>query len=275
MQFAEHGYAPTQVGSSDGHGTQREPGTPRTYFRSSTDTPGAIDEGEAVRSLEQGKAVATYGPFIDAEIDGAGVGEVARATAGDTVSLRVRVETPSWFGVERVEVYMNRELVRVLEPNAAPGKIVDVDERIELTVPDRDSWVLVVAMGLGDQHLLGPSILNVPFGELQLPRVASLALTQLGPIAESFISPSPPIPDWFPIPPLAMTNPIYIDTDGNGAYDSPFGLPEFCSAPCGPSVACPEGQTCLAEGLCGLDIEGTCGDRVFLPQTLPDGDAGR
>ena len=48
----------------------------------------------------------------------------------------------------------------------------------------------------------------------------------LGVIAAA-LPPTPAVPDWFPIAPIAFTNPIYLDTDGNGAYDAPLGPPDW------------------------------------------------
>lgn len=292
-QFAEYGYTPTQVGSSDGHGNQREPGTPRTYFKSPADSPADIEVSQAARALKDGEAFTTYGPYIRAEIRGKSFGEVVSASAGEIVPLQLQIETASWFGIDRVEVYVNGRLFAEVDrpdpnsPNATsitsvPEDIVDVSTVFSVEVPDRDSWITVVAMGLEDKNLLGPTTLSVPFGELQLPRVAALALAQLGAVAESFISPSPPVPDWFPIPAFAYSNPIYLDVDGNGQYDAPNGPPPFCSQKCNAALAqinedgedtsglCPPGQVCLPEGRCGILIEGDCQGRLAMPQAMPD-----
>ena len=96
----------------------------------------------------RGSAFATYGPFVRASVGGATFGGVARVQ-GDTVPLDLRIETASWFGVDRVEVYVSGRLVRVLEPPSGPSAIVDVDERLVLPAPPSDGWVVVVAMGRG------------------------------------------------------------------------------------------------------------------------------
>ncbi|WP_433932362.1 PHP domain-containing protein [Sorangium cellulosum] len=264
FRYLDHGFSPTQVGSSDGHGASLEPGFPRTYFRARTDQPAAIDLAEATASLRAGSAFATYGPFVRASVGGATFGGVARVE-GDTAPLDLRIETASWFGVDRVEVYVSGRLVRVLEPSAGPSAIVDVDERLALPAPPSDGWVVVVAMGLRDENLLTPVALPVSFGELQLPRVASLAFTQVEALSRFFTA-SPPVPDWYPVAPYAVTNPIYLDRDGNGVYDAPRGPPPFCARPCDPAVLdpsqCPEGQQCLVnERVCGIFVLGRCEDK--------------
>ena len=141
------------------------------------------------------------------------------------------------------------------------------------------AWVVVIAMGLNDENLMAPIALDVPFGELQLPRVASLAFTQVDALAQ-FFPPSPPVPDWFPVPPFAMSNPIFIDTDGNGVYDGPLSdgtnLPPFCSRPCDTAVfdptQCPTPQKCLTEeGVCGYFLSTKCEGEPAMSAMIPDG----
>lgn len=278
FRYLEYGFSPTQIGSSDGHGASLEPGTPRTFFRSKTDAPGELRLADATESLRAGHAFPTYGPFIRASVGGKTFGEVATVKAGNATDLALRVQTASWFGVDRVEIYVSGRLVKVLSPSKGPAAITDVDEIVKLKAPDHDGWVVVIAMGLNDENLMSPISLDVPFGELQLPRVASLAFTQVEALAQ-FFPPSPPVPDWFPIPPYAVTNPIFLDTDGNGAYDPPLGdgtgLPPFCSRPCDPSTfdptQCPPTQKCLDEGVCGFFLNGTCEGEPAMSAMLPDG----
>jgi hypothetical protein len=265
FRLIERGMTPTQIGSSDSHGGGKEPGYPRTYFRSPTDSPGVLDIGEAVASLRGGHAFATYGPFVRASIAGKTFGEVAKGKAGGEVVLDLDVLTPSWFGVDRVEIYLNGDLRRVVLPESEPEDIVDVHGKVTLKLPDRDSWVIVIAMGLDDENLLGPISLDVPFGEVQLSKIAADAFGKIPVVNEIFNAP-PTAPDWTPIAPLAITNPIYIDVDDNGRYDAPLPRPDFCSRPCDPGAGgadCPTGQTCLSkERLCGFEIAGRCERRV-------------
>jgi len=264
FRYLEHGMTPTQVGSSDSHGGNKEPGFPRTWFRAGTDSPASLQTAEMVDQLRGGHAFASYGPFIRATIDGKTFGEVASGAPGQPLELDLDVLTPSWFGVDRVEIYLNGELYRLLTPDGGPEVIEDVRGKVTFDVPDRDSWVVIIAMGLEDDNQMRPMVLDVPFGEVQLARVAADAFSRV-PVVNELFSPTPVAPDWSRIPPYAVTNPIYVDTDGNGRYDAPLPRPEFCSVPCDPgqSDACPSGQTCLdEEGVCGVNIPGRCTRRV-------------
>ncbi|MFO0757197.1 MAG: PHP domain-containing protein [Byssovorax sp.] len=267
FRYLERGMIKTQVGSSDSHASTHEPGSPRTYFMTSTDSPPALTAGEAVDSLRAGHALATYGPFIRADVDGKTFGDVAAAQGGGKVSFNLEVQTASWFGVDRIEVYEDGHLVKVIEPKADPKTIVDFKDTLSLDVPaKRDSWIVVVAMGLQDQNLMTPISIDVNFGEIQLAKVTADAFALI-PVVNALFTPVPTVPDWYPIPAYAVTNPIYLDTDGNGKYDAPLPYPNFCSKPCDSSkvdpTQCPTGQKCLnPENVCGLAIVSKCDHRT-------------
>jgi hypothetical protein len=265
FRMVERGMRPTLVGGSDSHGPDKEPGYPRTYFASPTDSPMAVGTEHAVSALKAGTAFATYGPFIRASIRDKTFGQVARANPGEQVSLALQVQTASWFGVDRLEIYLNGRIERVVPVDKPPSELVDLQGMVTFTVPARDSWVVAIAMGLQDRNLMRAVSLDLPYGELELSRVASDAFSRVPAVASIFPAP-PSIPAWGPVPAYAITNPIYIDTDGNGAYDPPLPPPDFCSRPCDPASSdpaeCPVGQRCLGDvGLCGLEVSGGCSRR--------------
>jgi hypothetical protein len=264
FRYLEHGMLKTHVASSDSHEGVHEPGYPRTFFQSPTDMPSALSAKDVVDSLRAGHALTSYGPFIRGSIGGKTFGDVVPAQPGGKVSLDLSVQTASWFGVDRIEVYVDGHLVQVISPNSAPEDIVDYQGTLELDVPTRaaDSWVVVIAMGLLDQNLLRPVSLDIPYGEIQLSVVASQAFSLI-PVVNNFFKAAPTLPDWFPIPPYAVSNPIYLDKNGNGKYDAPQPFPEFCSQACDPNASsstCANQQGCIAEpfdankGLCGYAV---------------------
>jgi hypothetical protein len=270
FRYLEHGMFRTQVASSDSHEAIHEPGSPRTFFQSPTDSPDALQTKDVVTSLRAGHAVTSYGPFVTASIGGKTFGEVASAAGGSKVGLDLKVQTASWFGVDRIEVYENGLIAKVIEPKSKPEDIVDYQGTVQLDVPKgRDSWVVVIAMGLQDQNLMRPVNLDIPYGEIQISVITAQAFS-LVPVVMTLFSPVPTLPDWFYIPAYAVTNPIFIDTDGNGKYDAPLPFPEFCSKPCDPTAApgsptnnCPSDQDCVpGKNMCGVTILNTCTARI-------------
>lgn len=265
LRYLEFGFRPTQIASSDSHDLSKEPGSPRTYFRSATDQPAGVDVRDVVDALRAGRAVASYGPFVDATIDGKSFGDVVPATAGETKKLLLTVGTPSWFGVDRAEVYVNGHIVRVIDGAEEPGETYDLRVEVPIEVPARDSWVVVTALGLRDANQMHPVILDIPYGEVQLSQLASGAFADV-PVVSTLFAAEPSVPDWSAIFPYAITNPIYLDVDADGKYSAPNGPPPFCSAPCDSDATCPAGQRCLEkEGLCGFAIDGRCDVRRAAP----------
>ncbi len=275
--FNEHGLIRSIVGGSDSHGFKGEPGTPRTWIRSSTDTVSSIDPSEMTRNLRAGQTIASYGPFVELTVEGGSPGDTISAKGKTKVSVHVRIQTPSWFGVDRYEVWLDGRMVKEVNLPASAthtaAQIVDADDTFDIDVPaGRDSWIAVNALGTAEWTLMRPVELDVPFGELQLPRVASMAFSHL-PVINAIFPPPVRVPDFFPIYPMATTGAVFVDLDGNGKYDAPLPYPAFCGAPCSADTSkitagyakdkdCSVLEAdfvCLKpEGICGLDVPGVC-----------------
>ena len=262
-----HGMHVTAMGNSDSHGKGLEPGIPRNFIASSTDNAAHIDQREIAKNIKAGKVVPSTGPFVRVSIDGAGLGETATVAAGAKVQLKLQVQTPSWFGVSRIEVFRNGRLVHVEDTSAtSPGEIVDFDGVIELDRPDQDSWYTVSAFGLRRGDFLGPVYVKVALGELSLQKITSLAFANLGLIG-ALLGKDSQVVDYFPAFPYAMTNPIFVDLDGDG-YQPPLDKPAFCPRGCAPAyddaglptqADCGDGEVCHRGSDVGLAGDGYCG----------------
>lgn len=270
FRFLEHGLVKAIIGGSDSHAASLEPGLPRTYIRSKTDAPAAIDVAEMARNMRASKVMTTYGAFLDVAVNGKGPGETASAKAGAKLTVKIRVQTASWYGVDLIEIYMNGKLAHREHVKAPTAAIIDYDKTIELTVPSRDSWIVVSTLGRSPKHWMSPVYLDVPFGELQLPRLASMAFSNVPLVNTQFPAPVR-FPDFYPVRPYAIANAVLIDTDGNGVYDAPNPLPPFCSPKCDPKTSKltdNSGRTCAdlqstyvcleTEARCGVPIPGVC-----------------
>lgn len=186
MSFLNHGHRIIATGASDVHGLET-PGSPRTYFRASTDRAPALDVDEMVASILGGDVVVSLGAFARATLNG-------EASLGDTitdqdgaVNLQLTVEAIPQIDVDHVRVYVNcDEVARIALSNPADSAIKYAGT-IVLPVPtDRDAHVTVLG-----------------FGKHPLPRV----FEQFDPTET----------------PRFATNPVFVDSDGNGTYDAPGG----------------------------------------------------
>jgi hypothetical protein len=198
----------TATGNSDSHKIRYVwAGYPRTYVR----TPGGTSEPTAVlAALREGHAFVTSGPFLEASVDDSGPGQVAIVRDG-IARVRVVVRAPSWMALTRIEVWHEGAIVRSdaipspepasAGPRDAPGgaqrgvRAVESpapgasDLRVETTLEfpvARDGYVVVLVRG---------------------ERTMDVAFGRAG------------------IPPLAFTNPIWLDADGDGIAPDPGDPP--------------------------------------------------
>jgi hypothetical protein len=140
------------------------------------------------------------GPFLEVELRTADR-PAARAIPGDDLTapggaatLRVRVQCPNWFDVDRVQVFLNGRpaeklnFTRQSTPDPFSSATMKFDREIPLQL-DRDTHVIVAA--IGERSKLG---------------------LVMGPEHEDDR-------------PVAVSNPIFVDVDGGGfkAVGDPLG----------------------------------------------------
>ena len=217
------GYRFTAVGNSDSHGmTSTEAGCPRNFVMSETDDPGFIDGQAVADAVREHRVVASYGPFVQLWVDGAPIG--SDVVAEGPVEIEIEVQAPSWMDVDHVELYENGTLVETWK--VAPDTASNLRFSMMTTrEPTEDAWY--VAIVSGDEGL-GPVFSPVELPYIPLEQAVTEALVGI-PAVSSFISPAAPFPKLYPIYPYALTNPIWVDVEGDG-WSAP-GRPSWLNAP--------------------------------------------
>lgn len=158
-------------------------GYPRTYFASPSEDLVNFDEQWAIDAFLQGRLVMSAGAFARISVDGAGLGELA-TVGGGVASLELEVQALPQIDVQRIRVYVNCDEVKQV---TAPTPDAVVKFAGTITVPvDRDSYIVVA--GFGDQRM--PRGI-VDYNPRNVPRF--------------------------------VTNPIYVDADGDGSWTAPGG----------------------------------------------------
>ncbi|MFO0953756.1 MAG: CehA/McbA family metallohydrolase [Isosphaeraceae bacterium] len=191
LQLLNQGRRIPGVVNTDAHYNFHGSGWLRNYVKSPTDDPSEIQTLDVVRACERGRVVMTTGPFLEVSMRPAsgGGGEAGPgddlALAGGKAVLKVRVQCPNWFDVDRVQVFVNGRAEPALNftrKNASErfsAATVKFDQEIPVTL-DRDAHVIVAAIGEGSK--LGPV---------------------MGPEHAADL-------------PVAVSNPIFVDVDGGG-----------------------------------------------------------
>jgi hypothetical protein len=190
LQLLNQGFHLPGVVNTDAHYNFHGSGGLRNWIQSTTDDPAAIQPLDIVHAAEQGRVILSNGPFLEVSL--VETGKSKSVTAGESLdakssklTLSIRVQCPNWFDIDRVFVLVNgrvsseHDYRRDTHSNRFRSGAVKFDEKLDLQVSD-DSHIIVVAAG--EKSTLGKV---------------------LG-------------PDWGKQQPTAVSNPIYVDTDGGG-----------------------------------------------------------
>lgn len=189
LNLLNKGYFFPAVGSSDSHGAAgSEPGYSRVFVR----LPKKLTEltwEDLASALKKGQSFISNGPLVEFTVNG-------RYHPGDTVTdrdgkvkARIQIQSAPWIDIHEVRVIVNGERKIIFPVNSPAIKPVKFDKKldIELSV---DSYLVVEVSG---QKSLYPVV-------QQPARSGQLKETAL---------------------PYALTNPVFIDLDGNGKFDAP------------------------------------------------------
>lgn len=178
------GHAFTATGNSDSHSLfGQERGYPRTYVPSDAAEPGRVETDEVVDALRnKHQAVVTNGPFVEMWANNLPIGSTIKSQPGAKVRVRVKVQAAPWVGLDKLELVQDGKVVQTVSLEGKKGT-VRYDGTLTVTAA-RDSWIHAIVRGSeGLQPVLPPDR-----GEA--------------------------------VTPLGLTNPIWIDTDGNGKFDA-------------------------------------------------------
>jgi hypothetical protein len=184
FSLLNHGHLVTATGNSDTHHLDHNiGGYPRNYVRVLDDRPQHLQPFEVARSVKAHHSFFTTAPFIDVRVHGAGPGDVA-AAAGGHARVEVTVQAAPWVSLSMVRIYLNGvEDQRATVPPSTD--VVRFRGQFDVTTK-QDGWVVVRADG---DRPLAPIV-----GDER----------------------------HFDVRPLAVTNPVLLDVDGNGRYDAPI-----------------------------------------------------
>ena len=184
LQMLNQGDRIYGTANSDAHVTAFNNGSIFTYFRSSTDDPARIDPLELARSAKLGRMVMSNGPFLEVSIDGVPTGGDVHIKGEGRLKILARWARP--LDVDRVQVLVNGR------PDPALNFTRSTASDSFVAGPDASGFEREVPLKLAkDAH-----IIVIATGEK-----SKLGAFQ-GPYADQA--------------PTAVSNPIFVDADGNG-----------------------------------------------------------
>ncbi len=196
-------------------------GYPRTYVYvgEDADDPATVRHPQVAEAVRAKRMTMSRGPFLELFVNGEPIGAELQAPGGE-IELTVKVSAPRWVEVNRGVIFANGEVLTRFAVEIDPEThVFEWTERFELP---QDTWI--IAMVRGDRSMfpvappidLPPVLLNEAFGTIAGP---------LGLGGGPFDEVAPKMTG--PFTPLALTNPIWVDLDGDG-FDPPGVLPRRC-----------------------------------------------
>jgi len=191
LHLLNRGYYFPLVGSSDSHSIDKdEPGYSRTYVFYQGKTGDDLDRDSLIKALKKGRSFATNGPLVEFKVNGSFIpGDLIPAPTGEIKTL-IKVQSAPWVAVDEVRLIINgqrkiRKIIFPVQHKEKSNPIFSEEVGLELK---KDSYIAVEVLGLKSLY----PVLQTPASNGQLEKA---------------------------VLPYALTNPIFIDVDGNGKFD--------------------------------------------------------
>ena len=181
LGLLNHGHLVTATGNSDTHHlTYNLGGYPRNYVRVADDRPDHVMPTEVASAVKGHHAFFTTGPFVRFRSGKGDIGDLVPAPGGKA-SLDIEVDAAPWISVNRVILYVSGKEAKRW-PVAESQDIVRFHVTQEISLPSD-----------------GYAVVRVDGDKIMAPVVGDNRT--------------------FGVYPLALTNPIFFDVNGNQRYD--------------------------------------------------------
>lgn len=216
------------VGTGDSHAAFDEAGQFRTMVYTGVDDPAAVSDRMVIDALRNRRAVATNGPLVDFWVNDPVTGAMGRTLVdGDgEISLTYRLTSAPWISVGRLNIYRNGQIAYSTEIDEDRDLAAEPFEETVVLPLDvdadgepRDSWFVIEAIGYRSMH---PVIRGLELPPLLLTDALASLAGPLGLSSDEFGDLRPP--EVFPVTGYAITNPVWVTTDG-GEFDPPGVVP--------------------------------------------------
>jgi hypothetical protein len=185
FSFLNQGFRKGAVGVSDEHGSGGWLGRARTMVEVHDDDPKTLDPKEVWMSLKSGRAVVLAGAFATLTVkDDSGTAQGVGTLAKATkgpLALHVKVQAPSWIPTDRIRVIENGADVKAVPIPAAMGAPSVVRFDGDIAIDPPATDAWLLVIVEGD--------------------------TAMAPVLGAH--------------PRTITNPVFIDRNGNGTFEAP------------------------------------------------------
>ncbi len=184
FSMLNRGLIHTVTGNSDSHAVQtHEVGYPRNYVKLSTDSPAKLDPTELVAAVKAQRVIVSGGAFITVSVDGKSLGETVDLSKKSKGTLAVKVQAPTWVDLTRLQVILGGKVIKTVTLDSSTADPKNPVVRFNGTVELLPAKDSWVVVVVTGKKKLSPVVHDRQ--------------------------------------PFAVTNPIFLDLNGNGVYDAP------------------------------------------------------
>jgi hypothetical protein len=191
FNLINRGYYFPLVGSSDSHTIEGgQPGYSRTYVYYDGRKGDNLDILSLIQAIKKGHSFATNGPVVDFKIDGTHIpGDTLTAREGK-VDIRLEVQSAPWISVSEVRLVIDGKRAVLFPVDSQENSVLKFSAALSLPL-EKDCSIAAEVMG-------NKSLFPVHQARARNGRQKNATLS------------------------YALTNPIFIDVDGNGTFDPPL-----------------------------------------------------
>jgi hypothetical protein len=183
------GHRIAAVGGADTHGLDdTRAGFPRTWLRLPTDDPAQVTGTDLADAVRAGRTFVSNGPFVRLKVNGGDLGDLV-TVSGSAVTVDLTVDAPDWISVDTVRLFVNG--VQVQELPVTSGARPLLQTTFQQAIEPGDGWIVAVASG---PEPLPMAVIGNHEGGAVLP--------------------------------MAVTSPIYLDGNGDGAWTPDIANPD-------------------------------------------------
>jgi hypothetical protein len=196
FHLLNRGYFFPITGSSDSHGIDKnEPGYARTYVYYKGEKGNKLNTSALIQAMKQGQSFVSTGPIIEFTVNNTSIPGSTIIVEEGKLDVGIKIQSAPWVSVDEVRVIVNGERKFIFPIKAPREQILKFQDRISLKL-EYDSYVAIEVLG---SETLFPVV----------QRRLRKGGYRCGPL------------------PYALTNPIFVDVDGNGKFDPPLPKIKF------------------------------------------------
>ena len=217
------------VGTADSHSGDDEAGQFHTWVFTGDDNPNALTDEGLIDAMRSRHVVASNAPLVDFYVDDPVKGVMGKTlqASGGQVTLHYTVTSAPWAGLTRLNFWRNGTIAKVVSVDPARNLASNpIAEQLALDLAKDasgnaiDTWFVIEALG---NVSMFPAVTPQEVPPVLLTEAVATLAGPLGLGSDEFGALRPP--EWYPVTPFAMTNPVWVTTHA-GDWNPPGVVPE-------------------------------------------------